>query len=82
MNAWFSIINDMTGNRMYCFGEDDSIINPTLYEKQLAMTVLRPYISAYCRGSRMNYTIPKYDNSITTMSKLTRRIDLKGTCFV
>lgn len=50
INAWFSIISDICGYKMYCYGKDDSNINPTLQEKQLAYILIKPYLINYFNG--------------------------------
>ena len=63
MNAWFSVISDICGYKMYCYGKDDSTINPTPQEKQMAAALIRPFLSSYFRMTGIGTILPRYTSS-------------------
>ena len=72
INAWFSVISDMCGYKMYCYGKDDSVINPTPQEKQMAASLIKPFLMKYFRITGIKIFSPNYTNCRL------RRINLKS----
>lgn len=60
VNCWFHVICDMCGYRMYCYGEDRSVVNPTAEENELAVRLIAPYIVEFFSGSKVRVSVPKY----------------------
>ena len=79
INAWFSIISDICGYKMYCYGKDDSDINPTIEEKELAYILIKPYLIKYFNGI-MVITFKGYDLKLSTRQLICNR-KLKSKSF-
>ena len=79
INAWFSIISDICGYKMYCYGKDDSNVNPTIEEKELAYILIKPYLIKYFNGI-MVITFKGYDLKLSTRQLICNR-KLKSKAF-
>ena len=77
INCWFEIISDITGMRMYCYGKDDSDINPSKQDKQVAADLIFNLIRYYFSNTGLKITLPFYAN----LDHLPSRQDLKETVF-
>ena len=77
INCWFDIISDITGMKMYCYGKDDSIVNPSEKDKQIAADLLFNLIRYYLHGTGFRVTLPIYTN----LSYVPNRNDLTKTVF-
>ena len=77
INCWFEIISDITGMNMYCYGKDDSDINPSKQEKQIVADLIFNLMKYYLRNTGFIVTLPFYSNLNYSPSKH----DLKDTVF-